>query len=919
MVAGGRRAALTAILGLCAAVAGCGGESNTARLDLTVNVDPLLQLESAVVVVSGGGRGSLPRTFPLTAAAGDASAGSDAAASSDGGANGGRVTLRWQVLINKVTTPFVATIEATGKQGGADVVAMTADATISPGANVAATLWLSAACKDVRCEGSKTCVEGACVDRPMFPRRGDASVDAGVDSARDGGQDGASDRGPSEVGGDGGAANGAACTGGDGCESGHCVEGVCCDGACAGVCNSCRNALTSSLPDGMCGAVASGKDDPAARCDAMGAMTCGTTGRCDGKGACEKFGGTTTCRAAACSGGSFTAAATCDGVGNCPAAMSQDCKGALCTATAGCATACNADGECPNGYCTAARTCAAKKIDGASCAGANECAHGNCVGGVCCETACTANCNSCAMAETTQASGLCRPVKVGGPSGGDCAAETSACGRDGTCDGAGGCRVRAAGTSCGAAACVSAALTAAPACNGTGMCVTPPNTTPCPSALTCASSTACRTSCTADTDCVAGNYCASGACTPTKAAGAACAAAGQCTSGNCRDGVCCPASCTAACQGCAMSVTGSADGTCAGRTNNPPTSQLCGGECVNTTTSAANCGGCGHGCLGGTCVGGACQPVSLCQLPRMDVGTVGVNNTTVFIGAGTYDGASGTLTGGQIYSVPKGGGTPVSLVTLAAAEVAKFLPTETVLVWQELGGNRGGPFGKISSCTLGNCFASAAPLVNTLSGMAGQMTFEASSGKYFWQVNGSVNYSTLSPWLPKTFTPDLVLPQNLTNAGGFLYGSGYFPSGTPTYQLYRAPSAGGARTQLATSVAYDLAYAVGNFVYVLHDASGGQRLGRVPLPAGVGAAAPPDFPGTLAFPSGTTITLFADSTGLYWLDGTNLNMCPLSGCAGAPKVLAAVPDPNRELVTDGTAFFYKVSAGGVTRIMKLAR
>src|SRR6185503_10561932 len=54
-----------------------------------------------------------------------------------------------------------------------------------------------------------------------------------------------------------GSANGAACTFDTDCRFGHCVEGVCCDGTCAGKCVSCRGASTGGA-DGKCAPVTAG-------------------------------------------------------------------------------------------------------------------------------------------------------------------------------------------------------------------------------------------------------------------------------------------------------------------------------------------------------------------------------------------------------------------------------------------------------------------------------------------------------------------------------------------------------------------------------------------------------------------------------------------------------------------------------------
>ncbi len=91
-----------------------------------------------------------------------------------------------------------------------------------------------------------------------------------------------------------GLADGSACQTGSVCSSGFCTEGVCCDSACAGLCTACTAKLKGTGMDGACGPVESGTD-PLDQCADQGASTCGTTGLCDGKGACGSYADGTVC------------------------------------------------------------------------------------------------------------------------------------------------------------------------------------------------------------------------------------------------------------------------------------------------------------------------------------------------------------------------------------------------------------------------------------------------------------------------------------------------------------------------------------------------------------------------------------------------------------------------------------------------
>ena len=68
--------------------------------------------------------------------------------------------------------------------------------------------------------------------------------------------------------------DGSTCSNNTECSSAHCVDGICCDAACDGVCESCRVPETFGV------------------CSIVPAMTdpdgeCGPTGYCDGTGACS--------------------------------------------------------------------------------------------------------------------------------------------------------------------------------------------------------------------------------------------------------------------------------------------------------------------------------------------------------------------------------------------------------------------------------------------------------------------------------------------------------------------------------------------------------------------------------------------------------------------------------------------------------
>ncbi|MCA9593079.1 MAG: hypothetical protein KC776_07205 [Myxococcales bacterium] len=298
------------------------------------------------------------------------------------------------------------------------------------------------------------------------------------------------------------------------CGSGFCVDGSCCESACTGACQACNGSLTLA-PSGTCAPVVAGTD-PDDDCADEGAASCGNDGKCDGSGACRKYGPTAVCAAATCSGSTQTNAKTCDGQGNCGGNGTTGCSPYLCNG-ATCGSSCSADNQCVNGSFCSSSTCEGKKSNGASCGSAQECTSGHCVDGVCCNTACTASCQACSAAKKgAGANGTCGNVVAGQDPDNDCAQEAaSTCGKDGTCNGSGGCRLWPGGTVCTLGNCkldpannFTYLQTNPDTCNGTGTCVDK-GTVQC-GLLVCGGSQ-CKTSCATTADCVLGD-CIAGTC-----------------------------------------------------------------------------------------------------------------------------------------------------------------------------------------------------------------------------------------------------------------------------------------------------------------------------------------------------------------------------------------------------------------------
>ncbi|HXJ23079.1 MAG TPA: cellulose binding domain-containing protein [Polyangia bacterium] len=406
---------------------------------------------------------------------------------------------------------------------------------------------------------------------------------------------------------------GATCSADSDCGTGHCAQGVCCKTACTGDCMSC--ALAGN--NGTCSPIPADQD-PFDQCDDQGSVRpCGTTGVCDGKGACAFYPAGTTCGSPSCTGSTLTQARTCDGAGTCRPATTAKCDPFTCASMA-CKATCSGDSDCVSPNVCNNGSCG-KLPPGAACTAAASCVSGFCAQGVCCDTACTGTCLSCALSGTT---GTCSPVGAGlapTPTTQCTMTAKSGCLTDGFCDGAGHCRDWPSGTQCAPAACTGQVFTPAATCDGGGTCktVTPGN---CPGNLLCDSGgLVCKTTCTADADCVSPTKCTNGTCS-LKPPGTPCGTGSECSSTICEQGVCCNTTCKGTCMSCAGTTPGMCKPVAAGGAD--PTAM-----CVDT--GAPGCG-----------TNGKCDGAGSCQLYVS--GTTCMPSTCVddvFTAAATCDGA----------------------------------------------------------------------------------------------------------------------------------------------------------------------------------------------------------------------------------------------------------------------------------------
>jgi len=348
--------------------------------------------------------------------------------------------------------------------------------------------------------------------------------------------------------------SGATCEANSDCESDFCADGVCCTTACSGPCVSCDQVGN----EGTCKPVAAKLADPNKICRNEGQNSCGTSGVCDGKGACERYSAGTVCGAGRCEGGSQIPASTCDGTGSCKASPPIPCAPFVCGGNA-CKDRCTADADCTGGNTCQNGSCG-KKGPGQNCAGNLQCASNFCVEGICCDSACHGTCRSCSLSGSR---GQCRNISAGQvdpriaaglkDATQICANDgVASCDRNGLCNGNGGCQIFSQGTECRAQSCndTTDVYTRPSTCDGSGTCQV--GTSASCGRYQC-NGAVCADSCASSAQCVTPNTCdANGSC-GKKANGATCSTDAQCERGNCEQGVCCATACTGSCFSCSTS------------------------------------------------------------------------------------------------------------------------------------------------------------------------------------------------------------------------------------------------------------------------------------------------------------------------------------------------------------------------------
>jgi len=318
-----------------------------------------------------------------------------------------------------------------------------------------------------------------------------------------------------------------------------------------------------------------------------------------------------------------------------------------------------------------------------------------------------------------------------------------------------------------------------------------------------------------------------------------------------------------------------------------------------TLSDPANCGRCGHSCLGGACTKGRCEPVVLAT-GQGDVSGISVDATHVYFTS---------LAPSVVARVPKGGGAVTPLASGAAVRLPKRVAVDGAHVYwvsSELFD------GAVARCPLGGC--TAAPEV--LASPEEPVGVAVAGGHVYWaDHNGKrIGRRLLGGAADDAYAVPPDLPVAVAVSGADVVYIADFSG-----QVHRRGAGGenvlvGANGQSGRDVVLH-----GGFAYwgAAEDPGMPGRIARAPV-AGGGASE------LVSVAGGEPMALAVDDTYVYWTAWSRLadggavsggvHACPHAGCAGASSLLTTASFP-RGIAVDESAIYFAASGG----VLKLAK
>jgi hypothetical protein len=331
----------------------------------------------------------------------------------------------------------------------------------------------------------------------------------------------------------------------------------------------------------------------------------------------------------------------------------------------------------------------------------------------------------------------------------------------------------------------------------------------------------------------------------------------------------------------------------------------CGGAAcsVNMQTNGANCGSCGHSCLGGGCAGGLCQPIAL----------AGVQNAGPYIAVDT---SSVYWSNDALYSCPLGGGCGSGNVIYPQPNgVYQMVATSQYVYMMTSAGEAGGDLVQLGPKPSLGVNASSILLTPEMQNIYGLQDLVLASGQnvfYTYQPSTGTVYRMQSDGSQITAVME-------TAPGSEAY------IGIDSANVY-TPDSGNSRViycdlgdicttnprvALSGISGPSSVYSDGTNLWV----TGTSSIWKCPVGTNCGT------PAAFAANQATPWQAIADATYVYWTnEGATANSgelmrCPVSGCGGSPTVWVSGLNSPTALTQDGSAVYF-VDGSGIYKAAK---
>lgn len=329
---------------------------------------------------------------------------------------------------------------------------------------------------------------------------------------------------------------------------------------------------------------------------------------------------------------------------------------------------------------------------------------------------------------------------------------------------------------------------------------------------------------------------------------------------------------------------------------------LCDGTCVDLRTSMSHCGACGHDCLGGTCSGAVCAPVMLTP-----AGTAASAMALDRDGGGVFF-SHGPRVGRC--PLPEGCVLPPTHPVQFNKSVTEVAVSSGTLFWLSKGQVSSDSDPTIYACPTAGC----PPALKIVDHSPVTIT-------HLYAVGTSVFWSSAPFSIRHCIAPNCTVETSYPHQGTVPVWAAdetdlFF---CDTGMLYRCPVPGTCTTPtefLEVGMVGTIAV-FGSQVFWTHKSA---NVGQIKSCSKAGCTS-----GTLVASDGNIPDLDllgADADGFYWAARGELRTCPLTGCVGAPRVLASAPSYPHHLATDEKAVYWIAGAseaaptGDVLRIAK---